>query len=143
MLKPINLTFDRRIRASIGTVWACLTEAELIAQWFFAVDFRPVVGHRFQVKGEKVTGWRGWTDVEVVEISAPHRMVWLFDCVEDAPPGRVVFSLEDEPGFVRFTLNHTGFVPLRTRQLLDAGWKEYTERLVLLAADDAAIVKRA
>ena len=143
MLKPIDLNFERRIRASIDTVWACLTRADLIAQWFFTVDFKPVVGHRFRIRGEPKPGWRGWTDVEVVEIAAPNRMVWLFDCVEDAPPGRVVFTLEDEPGFVRFTLTHTGFVPARTRKLLDAGWQEYTQRLVLLAADDAAVVKRA
>jgi uncharacterized protein YndB with AHSA1/START domain len=83
-----------------------------------------------------VPGWRGWTDVEVVEIAAPHRMVWLFDCVEDAPPGRVVFTLEEATGHLRFRLTHSGFVPMLTRRLLNAGWRQYAERLALLAAKE-------
>lgn len=129
MLKPIDLTFERDIRASLATVWACLTDSTLIARWFFAVDFRPIVGHRFRIAGQAVAGWRGWTEVEILEIAPPHRMVWSFDCVEQAPPGRVVFTLAEHADFVRLVLTHDGQVPQSTLRLLDAGWREYTGNL--------------
>lgn len=132
MLKPIDLALERDIRASLATVWACLTEPKLIAQWFFAVDFRPVAGHRFRIAGEAVAGWRGWTEVEVLEIAPPHRMVWSFDCVENAPAGRVVFSLTEHAGFVRLVLTHDGLMPEPTLRLLDAGWRQYTGNLAIL-----------
>lgn len=133
MLKPIAIRVERDIEASLATVWACLTRPELMAQWFFAVDFQPRVGHRFRINGDEVVGWRGWTEVEVIEIEAPHRMVWSFDCTEQAPPGRVVFTLEQRAGFVRFVLTHEGRVPIATRRLLDTGWTEYATRLSRLA----------
>ncbi|MFE0016602.1 SRPBCC domain-containing protein [Mesorhizobium sp. NPDC059054] len=133
MLKPINLTFERDIRASLPTVWACLTDPKLISQWFFAVDFKPVAGHRFHITGQAVAGWRGWTEVEVLEITPPHCMVWSFDCAEQAPAGRVVFSLNEHAGFVRLVLTHDGLVPEQTLRLLEAGWREYTGNLLTLA----------
>ena len=133
MLKPIAIRIERDVKASLATVWACLTQPDLIAQWFFAVDFRPQVGHRFRIRGDEVVGWRGWTDVEVIEIDAPRRMVWSFDCTGQAPPGRVVFTLKECAGFVRFILTHEGRVPANTRRLLDAGWTDYVGRLSRLA----------
>ena len=133
MLKPIDLTFERDIRASLATVRACLTEPKLIEQWFFAIDFRPVVGHRFRITGEAAAGWRGWTEVEVLEISPPHRMVWSFDCTDQAPAGHVVFGLSEHAGIVRLVLTHGGLAPEPTLHLLDAGWREYTGNLQVLA----------
>ena len=133
MLKPIDLIFERDIRASLATVWACLTDPKLIAQWFFAVDFKPLVGHRFRISGEAVPGWRGWTEVEVLEIVAPTHMAWSFDCADKAPAGRVVFSLQQHVGFVRLVLTHNGQVPATTLRLLSAGWEEYTGNLRTLA----------
>ncbi len=133
MLKPIDLRFERDIRASLATVWECLVDTKLIAEWFFAVDFKPVVGHRFRIAGEAVAGWRGWTEVQVLEVAPPHRMVWSFDCAEQAPAGRVVFSLTEHPDFVRLILTHDGLVPEPTLHLLDAGWRQYTGNLLTLA----------
>lgn len=133
-LEPIDLKIERRIAASIGTVWACLTTPDFIADWFFAVDFRPEVGHRFRIEGEPVTGWRGWTEVEVVELDPPRRMLWSFDCTAEAAPSRVLFELEPDEDHVRLILTHEGFVPPKTRRLLDEGWSSYTMALKALAA---------
>lgn len=133
MLKPIDLTFERDIHASLATVWACLVQPELIARWFFTVDFRPVVGHRFRIVGEAAAGWRGWTEVQVLEITPPHHMVWSFDCTAQAPAGRVVFSLSEHDGFIRLVVTHDGMVPEPTLRLLAAGWEEYTGNLRALA----------
>jgi uncharacterized protein YndB with AHSA1/START domain len=133
-LRPIDLRIERRITASINRVWACLTTPDLIADWFFAVDFRPEIGHRFRIEGEPVTGWRGWTEVEILELDPPHRMLWSFDCTAEATPSRVRFELEQREDHVRLVLTHEGFVPPKTRHLLDEGWSAYTTALEALAA---------
>ncbi|WP_448953666.1 SRPBCC family protein [Labrys neptuniae] len=133
MLQPIDLRIERRIAASIGTVWACLTTPALIADWFFAVDFRPEVGHRFRIAGEPVSGWRGWTDVEVLELEPPRRMLWSFDCCAEAEASHVLFELEQKQDHVRLLLSHDGFVPALTRRLLDEGWSAYLTELAGLA----------
>lgn len=133
MLHPIDLKIERRINASLGTVWACVTQPDFIAEWFFAVDFQPVVGHRFVIRGAPVLGWRGWTNVEIIELEPLRRMVWSFDCVEEAPPSRVCFELDEVAGGVRLLLTHEGKVPQNTRLLLDQGWSAYTRQLTALA----------
>lgn len=133
-LRSIDLRIERRIAASIDRVWACLTTPDLIADWFFAVDFQPEIGHRFRIEGEPVTGWRGWTEVEVLELDPPRRMLWSFDCTAEAAPSRVLFELEPHEDHVRLILTHEGFVPPTTRHLLDEGWSAYTTALEALAA---------
>lgn len=132
-MTPIDLTIERVYDAPIGVVWRCLTDPALIAEWFFAVDFRPVAGHRFRIEGPAVPGWRGWTDVEILEIEPPRRMVWAFDCVDGAPPSRVALALSEIDGRTTLRLVHTGTVPVDTRRLLAEGWTTYLGRLGAVA----------
>ncbi|WP_295810270.1 SRPBCC domain-containing protein [uncultured Nitratireductor sp.] len=129
MYPMIDLTFERHIKASITTVWNGLTRSDLIAKWFFAVDFKPVVGHRFTLIGNATTGWRGWTNVEIFVLEPPHRMVWSFDCIDEAQPSTVEIRLEEREAGVQLTLMHTGEVPTQTKRLLEEGWNTYIGRL--------------
>lgn len=137
-MQPIDLTIERVYDAPIGRVWRYLTEPALIAEWFFAVDFRPREGHRFRIEGPAVPGWRGWTDVEVLEFAPPRRMVWSFDCVDGAPPSRVEFSLAADGDRTVLRLVHSGAVPPATRTLLDEGWAAYLERLGIVSSPPPA-----
>ncbi|PLP59788.1 hypothetical protein CYK37_06230 [Mesorhizobium loti] len=123
----------RDIRASLATVWVCLIEPELIAQWFFAVDFSPVAGHRFRIAGEAVAGWRGGPRYRCSRSSLCS--AWSGHSIVPSWPrrGRVVFNLTEHAGFVRLVLTHDGLVPEPTLRLLDAGWRQYTGNLVTIA----------
>lgn len=135
MVQTINLAFERRFYASVETVWVCLTRSDLIARWFFAVDFQAVVGHRFRILGTAQTGWRGWTEVEVLEVEAPRRMAWRFDCTDSAPASRVEFALDEIDGEVRLRLTQHGSAPKETIHLLDKGWETYLCRLENVVAE--------
>jgi uncharacterized protein YndB with AHSA1/START domain len=126
---PIDLVVERRFRHSADRVWEALTQPDLLAEWFWTLDFRPQVGWRFKVEGEPAPGWRGFTDCEILALDPPRKMVWSFACVDDAPPSTVVFELFDAPGGARLVLTHTGEVPAETRALLDAGWNTYVPRI--------------
>ncbi|MEQ8751505.1 MAG: SRPBCC domain-containing protein, partial [Amphiplicatus sp.] len=49
-------------------LWRALTQPHLIAEWLMKNDFKPAVGHRFNLTGE----WGGVLDSEVLEVE-PNR----------------------------------------------------------------------
>lgn len=133
MNRGIDLRIERDVAASPERLWQCLKRRELLAEWFFAVDFEPIPGHRFTILGDAVPGWRGWTNVEVIELDPPRRMVWAFDCTSEAPPSRVTFSIEPIESGCRLVITHEGEAPGLTCRLLKAGWTDYSKRLAALA----------
>lgn len=119
---------DRSTRVSVdigarpSEVWAALTEADLLTQWFpLEATVRPGVG------GTTRWAWDGeWSWVSEIERWEPGRVLRLvnrdqrpFDAegraVESAavPPATLVmeFTLEASGGVTRLTLVHSGFGP--------------------------------
>ncbi|MGL4557148.1 MAG: SRPBCC family protein, partial [Afipia sp.] len=45
-------------------LWRALTQPHLIEEWLMKNDFKPVVGHSFNLKGE----WGGVLDCEVLAV---------------------------------------------------------------------------
>lgn len=59
-----------------ATLWRALTERELLETWLMPNDFRAEVGHRFTMTTDPAPMFDGTVHLEVLEIDAPHRMVW-------------------------------------------------------------------
>ena len=77
-------------------LWRALTQPHLIEEWLMKNDFKPVVGHSFNLRGD----WGGVLDCKVLEVE-PHRTLsytWDFKH-ED-----VAFNLKS---VVTFTLTPT------------------------------------
>ncbi|MBR1217646.1 SRPBCC domain-containing protein [Bradyrhizobium sp. U87765 SZCCT0131] len=78
-------------------LWRALTQPHLIQEWLMKNDFKPVVGHRFNLRGE----WGGVLDCEVLAIE-PHRTLsYTWDHAHDD----AAFDLKS---VVTFTLTPTG-----------------------------------
>lgn len=78
-------------------LWRALTQPHLIQEWLMKNDFKPVVGHRFNLRGE----WGGVLDCEVLAIE-PHRTLsYTWDHAHDD----AAFNLKS---VVTFTLTPTG-----------------------------------
>ena len=50
--------------SSAGKIWRALTQPHLIEEWLMKNDFKPVVGHRFNLRGD----WGGVLDCEVLAV---------------------------------------------------------------------------
>ena len=101
MTKPATETrtvvVERELPHPPEKLWRALTQPHLIEEWLMKNDFSPVVGHRFNLRGE----WGGVLDCEVLEVE-PNKMLsytWNFAHADAAYNLRSV---------VIFTLTPTG-----------------------------------
>ena len=120
-------------------LWRALTQPHLIEEWLMKNDFRPHVGHKFNLRGE----WGGVLDCEVLEVE-PNRTLsytWNFEH-EDAAynlKSVVVFTLTPTPRGTHLRMEQSGFRPDQKQAFggARAGWKEFFGRLDALLAKEA------
>jgi len=86
-------------------------------------DFEPHLGKRFKLR--RVSDqWSGVVECELLELVAPHRMVWSW-FMGDEPngiPSRVVFELRVEGSATLLTLTHVGDAADPTGALVRDRW---------------------
>ena len=78
-------------------IWRALTQPHLMEEWLMKNDFLPVVGHRFNLRGD----WGGVLDCEVLAVEPHRQLSYTWNHVhEDAA--------YDLRSVVNFTLTPTG-----------------------------------
>lgn len=155
-MTDLTLTLSRDIKASPQTVWRCLTEPDLLAQWFApkpvvitrsVID--PVPGGAFHVVMDvpemgEMDGGAGC----ILEATAPHRMVWTSALAPgygpNDPPGEgefhftAIFELTETDNGTRYTATalHANDAARATHAAMgfDAGWGAAADQLADLAA---------
>ena len=63
-----SVVVEREIPHPPAKIWRALTQPHLIEAWLMTNDFAPVVGHRFNLRGD----WGGTLDCEVLAVE-PNR----------------------------------------------------------------------
>jgi uncharacterized protein YndB with AHSA1/START domain len=112
-------------------VWRALTQPHLIAEWLMKNDFMPVVGHRFNLRGD----WGGVLDCEVLAVD-PHRSMaytWNFKHDDAAYDLRsiVTFTLTQTNSGTRLRMEQSGFQPAQRQAFggANAGWQQFFAKL--------------
>lgn len=120
------------IDAPILRVWAAVSTAESIAEWFMPNDFQPIVGHEFTLQSPY-----GPSPCKVLELDPPYRLSFAWDEFG----WHVTFILRELEGKTEFTLIHSGWgeadavIPKAEgkqfviRDRMDKGWAGISERL--------------
>jgi uncharacterized protein YndB with AHSA1/START domain len=103
----LHLSFEERFEQSIEEVWQALTDPNTLTRWLMENDFEPRIGKRFTLRHTSDT-WAGTFECEVLELHAPHRMVWSWSAGDepDGRPSRVVFELRVDGNATVLTLKH-------------------------------------
>jgi uncharacterized protein YndB with AHSA1/START domain len=112
-------------------IWRALTQPTLIEEWLMKNDFEPVVGHRFNLRGD----WGGVLDCEVLAIETNRRLTysWNFVHEDDAYNLQSVVTLTltptDKGTLLR--MEQAGFRPTQKQALHGAkyGWQENLAKL--------------
>jgi uncharacterized protein YndB with AHSA1/START domain len=119
-------------------LWRALTQPHLIEEWLMKNDFKPVVGHRFNLTGE----WGGVLDCEVLEVE-PHKTLsytWDFSHEDEAYSLKsvVVFTLTPTSQGTHLRMEQSGFRPDQKQAFggAHAGWKQFFAKLDELWAKD-------
>ena len=77
-------------------LWRALTQPHLIEEWLMKNDFKPVVGHSFNLRGD----WGGVLDCEVLAVDPFRTLSYTWNFTNDDP----AFNLKS---VVTFTLTPT------------------------------------
>ncbi|KIP52865.1 SRPBCC family protein [Leucobacter komagatae] len=98
-----TIEVDEFVPHKATRVWAALTDARELGQWFMSNDFQPEVGHEFTLD----TGRWGVTYCTVLEVDAPRRLRYSW---RNGPLDTIVtWSLVQEGAGTRILIEHRGF----------------------------------
>ena len=122
---------EREIPYPAEKIWRALTQPQLIAEWLMKNDFKPEVGHSFNLRGE----WGGVLDCEVLAVE-PHRTLtytWNFSHDDAAYDLRsvVTFTLVPTDTGTRLRVEQSGFRPDQKQAFggARAGWQQFLAKL--------------
>jgi uncharacterized protein YndB with AHSA1/START domain len=126
-----SVVIEREIPHPPEKIWRALTQPHLIEEWLMKNDFKPVVGHRFSLRGE----WGGVLDCEVLAIE-PNRTLsytWNFvhgDAAYDLK-SVVTFTLTPTSTGTRLRMEQLGFRPDQKQAYggAHAGWQQFFAKL--------------
>ncbi|MCS3450879.1 MULTISPECIES: SRPBCC family protein [Bradyrhizobium] len=117
-------------------LWRALTQPHLMEEWLMKNDFKPEVGHSFNLRGE----WGGVLDCKVLTVE-PHKTLsytWNFAHADAAYnlESVVVFTLTPTATGTHLRVEQSGFQPHQKQAYggAHAGWKQFLENLDQLMA---------
>lgn len=126
-----SVVVERELPHPPEKVWRALTQRHLVEEWLMKNDFEPLVGHRFNLRGE----WGGVLDCEVLAVEPNRTLSYTWNFAHDD----AAFNLES---VVTFTLTPTAAgTQLRMEQVgfhadqkqayggARAGWTQFLARL--------------
>jgi uncharacterized protein YndB with AHSA1/START domain len=131
-----SVVVERDFAHAPEKIWRALTQPHLIEEWLMKNDFSPVVGHRFNLRGE----WGGILDCEVLVIEPNRTLSYAWNFAHEDPAfalqSVVTFTLEPREGGVRLRMEQSGFRPDQKQAFggAKAGWNGFFEKLDLVLA---------
>ena len=131
-----SVIVEREFPFAPERLWRALTQPHLIEEWLMKNDFKPTIGHRFNLRGE----WGGVLDCEVLAIE-PNKTLsytWIF-AHDDAAynlTSVVTFTLTPTSTGTHLRMEQSGFRPDQPQAFNGAkfGWQKFLENLGQLLA---------
>lgn len=134
-----SVVVERDIAHPPEKLWRALTQPHLIAEWLMQNDFAPVVGHRFNLRGE----WGGVLDCEVLAVETGRSLSYTWNFANDDPAfalqSVVTFTLTPTDAGTHLRMEQKGFRPSQKQAYggAHAGWKSFFDKLEqVLARED-------
>ena len=117
-------------------LWRALTQPHLIEEWLMKNDFKPVVGHSFNLRGE----WGGVLDCEVLAVDPSRTLSYTWNFANDDPAfslkSVVTFTLTPTSRGTNLRMEQSGFRPDQKQAYggANAGWQQFLAKLDQLLA---------
>jgi uncharacterized protein YndB with AHSA1/START domain len=112
-------------------IWRALTQPHLIEEWLMKNNFSPVVGHRFNLRGD----WGGVLDCKVLEVESNKTLSYTWNFAHDDAAynlqTEVTFTLTPTQAGTRLRMVQTGFRPDQKQAYggAHAGWRQFLAKL--------------
>jgi uncharacterized protein YndB with AHSA1/START domain len=135
MTSPVTETrsviVEREFAFAPEKLWRALTQPHLIEEWLMKNDFKPVVGHSFNLRGE----WGGMLDCKVLAVEPNKTLSYTWDFAHDDAAYNmksvVTFTLTPTRTGTLLRVEQAGFGP-QQRQAFGgarAGWEKFFANL--------------
>jgi uncharacterized protein YndB with AHSA1/START domain len=120
-------------------LWRALTQPLLIEEWLMKNDFKPVVGHSFNLRGE----WGGVLDCDVLAVEPNRTLSYTWNFAHDDAAynlrSLVTFTLTPTSTGTLLRMEQSGFGPDQKQAYggAHAGWKQFFANLEQVLAQTA------
>jgi uncharacterized protein YndB with AHSA1/START domain len=131
MNDQLCVVVERDFPYPLERLWRALTHPQLIAEWLMKNDFQPVVGHRFNLRGD----WGGVIDCEVLALEPNKSLRYAWNFASDDPAfalnSEVTFTLTATRAGARLRMEQRGFLPEQKQAYggANAGWRRFLDTL--------------
>lgn len=122
---------EREFPHPLEKLWRALTQPHLIEEWLMKNDFKPNVGHRFNLRGE----WGGVLDCEVLTVEQHKELAYTWNFTHDDAAfdlrSVVTFTLTPTSAGTHLRMEQSGFRPTQKQAFGGAklGWQQFLTKL--------------
>ncbi len=131
--ETLSVVVERELPYPPQKVWRALTQPHLIEEWLMKNDFKPAVGHRFNLRADPQPGWNGVIDCEVLVVEPNKTLSYTWNSGEGdlAVKSVVTLSLTPAGAGTLLRMEQTGFRPDQKQNYQGAkyGWQHFLGRL--------------
>jgi len=127
----LSVVAEREIPYPPEKLWGALTQPHLIEEWLMKNDFKPVVGHSFNLRGD----WGGVLDCEVLAVEPNKTLSYTWNFVHDDAAYNlrsvVTFTLTATSAGTHLRVEQSGFRPDQAKAYGGArhGWQQFFANL--------------
>jgi uncharacterized protein YndB with AHSA1/START domain len=135
MTKPsgetLSVVVEREFSHPPEKLWRALTLPHLVEEWLMKNDFKPVVGHSFNLRGD----WGGVLDCEVLAVEPNRTLSYTWNFAHDDAAydlkSVVIFTLTPTGTGTRLRMEQSGFRPDQKQAYggAKAGWQQFFAKL--------------
>lgn len=126
-----SVIVEREFPHPPAKLWRALTQPHLIAEWLMKNDFKPAVGHRFNLHGE----WGGVLDCEVLTLEPNKALSYTWNLAHENAAYNlqsvVTFTLTPTADGTHLRMEQVGFRPDQRQAYggARAGWPQFFTKL--------------
>ena len=126
-----SVVVERELPHPPAKIWRALTQPHLMEEWLMKNDFKPVVGHSFNLRG----AWGGVLDCEVLAVEPNKTLSYTWNFAHDDAAfdlkSVVTFTLTPTRVGTRLRMEQSGFRPEQKQAFGGAkhGWQKFFAEL--------------
>jgi uncharacterized protein YndB with AHSA1/START domain len=127
---------EREVPFAPEKIWRALTQPHLIEEWLMKNDFKPDVGHRFNLRGD----WGGVLDCEVLAVEPCKKLTYTWNFTHDDAAYNlksvVTWTLTPTGTGTHLRMEQSGFRPDQPQAYggAKAGWQQFFAKLEQILA---------
>jgi uncharacterized protein YndB with AHSA1/START domain len=127
--ETLSVVVEREIPYPSEKIWRALTQPHLIEEWLMKNDFKPVMGHRFNLRSDPHPNWNGVVDCQVLAIEPNKMLSYAWEAL--GLKSVVTWTLTPTSTGTHLRMEQSGFRPDQPQNYQGAqyGWRKFFANL--------------